>query len=133
MRLSRKSEYACLALLELAAHHGRRLVKTTDIARRQGIPREYLAQILNALKAAGYVAAVRGARGGYRLARAPAAISVAEIVRLMDGPLAPVASVSKYFYARTPIARSRKLRLLLKDVRDYTARLMEGTSFADLV
>jgi Rrf2 family protein len=133
VRLSRKSEYACLALLELAAHHGRRLVKTTDIARRQGIPREYLAQILNALKAAGYVAAVRGARGGYRLARAPAAISVAEIVRLMDGPLAPVASVSKYFYARTPIARSRKLRLLLKDVRDYTARLMEGTSFADLV
>jgi len=133
MRLSTRSEYACLALLYLAARHGEGLVKIEEIARRQRIPRKYLEQILLTLKQAGYLRSKRGASGGYALARPPGKISVAEIVRLMDGPLAPVLSVSKYFFAHTPIERERSLVKLFKGIRDVIARKMERTSFADLL
>lgn len=120
-------------MVELARNFDGGLMKIADIADRQGIPPKYLAQIMNALKTAGYVRAVRGAEGGYRLARPPGEIFLAQILRLIDGPLAPVESVSKFFYAHTPIERSRKLLAVLKDIRDYTATKLEGTSLKDLV
>lgn len=134
MRLSTKSEYACLALIDLAEHYDPSvLVRIEDIARRKDIPKKYLEQILLLLKRTGYLKSKPGLRGGYRLARKPERVSVAEIVRLMDGALAPVESVSKYFYEPTPIGQNKKLLSLFKEIRDFVAEKMEKTTLKDLV
>jgi Rrf2 family protein len=133
MKLTTKSEYACLALLEMSEHYGERMLKTEDIAIRRSIPKKYLEQILLMLSKAGYVRSKRGMQGGHGLAKNPRQISVAEIIRLMDGPLAPVGSVSKYYYHNTPIEQSKALVELMTDIRNYTSRVLEKTTFADLV
>ena len=132
MRLSRRSEYACLALIELAQSAGDDYVRIADISARKGVPRKYLEQILLILKRNGYACSARGPRGGYRLAKPADRISLAAIIRLMDGPLAPVESVSKYFYERTPIEEQKKLLRVLRDVRNYVARKLEETTLADI-
>jgi len=134
MKLSVRSEYACLALIELARRYeSGRLCTAGDIAQRQAIPRKFLEQILLTLKNARYVRSVRGKDGGYRLARPPAGITVAEIIRLMDGALAPVASVSTYFHDHTPLERNRKLLAVMRRIRDYISDTLERLTFADLV
>ncbi|HOF18084.1 MAG TPA: Rrf2 family transcriptional regulator [Phycisphaerae bacterium] len=133
MKLSRKSEYACLALIDLAENYSQGLVKVADICRRQEIPRKFLEQILLLLKHAGYVQSTRGSEGGYRLAKPPEKISLADILRLMDGALAPVESVSRYFYEHTPIERQPKLIELFREIRDSIAERMEKTTLADLI
>ncbi len=133
MRLSTKSEYACLALIELSKKYGKDLIKIKEISERNKIPRKYLEQILLRLKTAGYLRSIRGANGGYGLSRHPRRINVAEVVRLMDGHIAPVESVSKYFFRHTPIERSKKLTKLLQEIRDFTSRKLEKTTFADLI
>ena len=133
MRLSIKSEYACLALIELARQWGKEPAKITYIAQRQSIPKKFLEQILLQLKTAGYVMSRRGIKGGYELAYGPEQISVAQIIRLIDGALAPVNSVSKYYYRKTPIASNKKLISVFQDIRDYTASRLENTTLADLL
>lgn len=132
MKLSVKGEYACLAMLELARGYGKGLVKIEHIAKHEGIPKKYLEQILLALKNAGYLTSRRGASGGYELAKPPARISVAAIVRLMDGALAPVESASRYFYSHTPSERSKPLSKLFREIRDMVSKKLEQTTFADL-
>jgi Rrf2 family cysteine metabolism transcriptional repressor len=133
MKLTTKSEYACLALLDLAEHYDSGMIKTEDIARRRNIPKKYLEHILLLLNKAGYVRSKRGADGGYGLLKNPKDVSLAEIIRLMDGPLAPVESVSKHFYHNTPLEQSKSLMRLMKDIRDYTSRKLEKTTFADML
>ena len=106
--------------------------RSIDIARGKDIPRKYLEQILLILKRGGYVKSARGSSGGYHLARNPQDITLAEIVRLMDGALAPVDSVSKYFYERTPIQNEEKLLDVFREIRDYVADKLEHTTFADI-
>jgi len=131
--LSTKSEYACLALVDLSKQYDKGLVKIEEIAKRQHIPKKYLEQILLLLKTSGYLKSKRGSEGGYRLSKHPAKISVAEIVRLMDGALAPVESVSKYFYEPTPISKNKQLIRIFKEIRDYISKKLENTTFADLI
>lgn len=133
MKLSRKSEYACLALIDLAEHDGAGPIKAADVSQRKGIPKKYLNQILLQLSRSGYVRGTRGAGGGYKLAKPAGKITVAQIIRLMDGPLAPVGSVSRHFYQHTPIEKSRKLAGVLRDIRNYISEKLEKTTFADLV
>ena len=133
MKLTTKSEYACLALLELSEQYKKGMVKTEDIARRRNIPKKYLEHILLTLNKAGYVRSKRGVDGGYGLSKHPTRVSLAEIIRLMDGPLAPVESVSKYYYHNTPIEQNKALVRLMRDIRDYTARVLENVTFADLM
>ncbi|MFH1625834.1 MAG: Rrf2 family transcriptional regulator, partial [Pseudomonadota bacterium] len=83
MKLSTKSEYACLALVDLSENYNKGLIKTDDIAKRKDIPRKYLEQILLILKRSGYLRSKRGSEGGYKLSKPPAEISIAEIIRLM--------------------------------------------------
>ena len=93
MHISAKADYGMRALLELAAAHRsdpRRLVKAEAIASTQGIPLKFLEGILRQLRQAGIIASQRGAEGGYRLDRDPSQISVADVVRALDGPLAAV-------------------------------------------
>lgn len=133
VKLSSKSEYACLAVLDLAERYETGLCTIGDIARHKNMPKKFLEQILLVLKRAGYVKSRKGAEGGYRLGKPPKEISVAEVVRLMDGALAPVESVSRYFYEPTPIEQSRTLVRLFRDIRDYIADKLEKTTFADLI
>ena len=132
MKLSRKSEYACLALIELARNYGKGYVRTADISARKSIPRKYLEQILLILKGRGYVRSARGAEGGYKLSKEPAEVTLAEVLRLMDGALAPVESVSKYFYEQTPIEGEKKLLRVFKKIRDQIAQELERTTLADI-
>jgi Rrf2 family protein len=133
MKLTTKSEYACLALLDLSEQYNRGMVKTDDIARRRNIPKKYLEHILLLLNKAGYIRSKRGVDGGYQLSKNPKDISLADIIRLMDGPLAPTGSVSKYYYTSTPLEQNKALTKLMQDIRDYTSRKLEGTSFRDLL
>jgi len=133
MKLTAKSEYACLALIDLSMNFEKGLRTIGDIAERRHIPKKFLEQILLTLKRAGYVKSRKGADGGYELAKPPSEISVAEIVRLMDGALAPVESVSEYFYEPTPIEQNRELVKLFREIRDYISDKLEKTTFARLI
>lgn len=134
MKLSTKSEYACLALIHLSENYYKNdFIKIEEISKRKKIPKKYLEQILLLLKGAGYLRSKRGAEGGYKLFKHPNKISVAKIIRLMDGALAPVESVSKYFYGHTPIERNKSLMVLFKEIRDYVSNKLEKTSFWDLI
>lgn len=87
MRVSLKATYGIMASIDLAIQNGRIPVQSKAIARRQTIPVRFLEQVLHAMKQAGLVDSVRGAQGGYVLAKAPSEISLAEIVEALDGPL----------------------------------------------
>jgi Rrf2 family protein len=133
MKLSTKSEYALLALADLAGRGEGGAVRIEDIAERQRIPRKYLERILLTLRKGGCLRSWRGKGGGYELARPASQISLAEVVRLMDGPIASVRSASKHFYAHSPIERNRALTKLFREIRDIVARKMEATTLASLV
>ena len=132
MKLTARSEYALLALICLARHQGKQPLNGEAIAREQGIPPKFLQQILFALKRAHYVYSTKGQRGGYRLAKRPGEICLAEIVRLFDGALAPTQSVSEYFYEATPIEREAGLLKVFREIRDHVARKLERTTLADV-
>ena len=133
MRLTSRSEYALLALVHLARQEEGRRVTVDDIAKAQGIPRQFLEQILLALKHARCVQSAQGRRGGYRLAKPAEKITLAEIIRLLDGPIAPTDSVSRYFYDSTPIEREKTLVRLFKEIRDMVSRKLEHTTLADVL
>jgi len=133
MKLTRKGEYALLALIDLVEHLGDGHVSSKDISVRKNIPRKYLEQILLILRRGGYALSARGAEGGYRLAKDPEKITLAEILRLIEGALAPVESVSQYFYEHTPIEGQKKLLHIFKEIRDQVVQRLEETTLADIV
>ena len=120
-------------MLYLGRHAESRPIPTQEIATQNGIPRKFLEQILLTLKRAGYVQSRRGPEGGYFRAKPANGISLAEIIRLMDGPLAPGGAVSEYFHASTPVERSSALMTVFRDIRNYLAEKLEKTTFADLL
>jgi Rrf2 family transcriptional regulator, cysteine metabolism repressor len=134
MDLSSRGRYATRALLDLAFHHGEGPVQCHDIAARQQIPVKYLEQILLSLKRFGFVQSRKGPGGGYFLARAPEAITLGEVVRAMDGPVAPIScvSISGYMACGCPDPAACGLRAVWKQARDAVAALLDGTTFADL-
>ena len=133
MKLSAKSEYAFLALIYLAKNYEQGLLKIKEIAKAQKIPKKYLEQILIILKRAGYVKSRAGLNGGYYLGRPPEKINLAEIIRLIDGALAPIESVSKYFYTPTPLEQEEGMIRVLRKLRDHIAKVMETTTLANVI
>ena len=133
MRLTLRSEYALLALVHLGRRPAGELVSAGVIARAQRIPPRFLEQILLLLKRAGIVCSAKGRGGGFQLARAPGQITLAEVVRLLDGPLAPTESVSRYFRGQTPILREKRLTAFFREIRDLVAERMERTTLADML
>lgn len=133
MKLTTRSEYALLALICLAKHKPQEYISGEIIAQEQGIPQKFLQQILLTLKNARYVQSLKGQRGGYRLAKPPKSINLAEVVRLFDGALAPTESVSKYFYESTPVEKEKKLISVFRDIRDYVSEKLERTTIADVI
>jgi Rrf2 family transcriptional regulator, cysteine metabolism repressor len=132
MRLTSRSEYALLALIHLARQPDDAFVPVRSIAEAQGIPPLFLEQILLTLKRSRHVASQKGQHGGYRLARPAEKITLAEVVRLFDGALAPSDSASKHFHETTPIEKEKKVLRLLKQIRDYVSDTLEGTTIADV-
>ncbi len=133
MRLSTKGEYASRAMLELSRRYAEGPIHSREISKAQEIPQRFLEQILLLLKRAGYLKSRKGQKGGYVLAKPPGAINVAEVIRVMDGPLAPIDCVSVMAHEPCPMEGTCGLRWLWKEVRDSVAGILERTTFADLV
>ncbi len=129
MNVSARTEYACLALLELALHYETgQPVRVRQIADSHGIPPQFLVQILLQLKAAGLVASTRGAAGGYRLVREPRELSLGEVLSVVEGP---PQGADRNATVETPLSRA-----LQQTWRRATAKqheLLDSTSFADLI
>jgi len=132
MKLSRKGEYACRAMLELSLRYGSGPQRTELIAKEQEIPVRYLEQILLSLRRAGFVRSQRGPEGGYQLARSPSQITIAEVTRAMDGPIAPLGCVSALEHDQCSRQEICGLWLLWNKVRDSVCRIMETTTFAEV-
>ena len=133
MKLTTKSEYSILALIHIARNEKRGFIKIEEICSKYDIPKKYLELLFGALRQSGYIKTRRGTSGGYKLLKPASKISVAEIIRLMDGPLAPVESVSRYFYSETPLSCEKKVIKVFREIRDYVARRLEKLTLANLV
>src|SRR5882762_7219049 len=134
MKLSLRGEYALRALLVLGLNYGQAVIRIRTISLQQTIPKRFLEQILNDLKSAGIVQSRRGAAGGYRLARAPEEITLAEIVRHIEGALAPVSCVSERFYEKCscPDESRCAIRSVMQEVREAVVKIIERVTIADL-
>ena len=136
MKFSKKSEYALRALLELTAQYGRALLQRHEIAKRQHIPIEFLEQILLALKNAGLLASRRGVSGGYSLIKPPDEITLGQVIRILDGPLAPIGCVSKTAYQKCsdcPYVKkgSCPIQDVMGGVRNAIAEILDNYTLKD--
>jgi len=119
--------------MTLARRYGTETVKIRDIAMDSDLPEKFLELILLELKNARIVESVRGAKGGYRLRRAPAEIKLSEIIRLVDGPLAPFGDADQLRSLIITDPDHRALYGVFLEVRDAAAKILESTSVADIV
>jgi Rrf2 family protein len=133
MKLTTRSEYGLLALVYLARHESEGFISIETIATAQGIPPKFLEQLVLALKRAHFLRSAKGQKGGYALAKKPDQISLAEVIRLFDGALAPTESVSENFYEHTPIEKEKRLLSVFKDIRNYISHKLETTTIADVM
>jgi Rrf2 family protein len=138
MKLSKRGEYGLRALIDLAeaqrsSDSDDGVVQIKEIAERQGIPAKFLEQILLTLKNAGLLHSRMGVGGGYYLARVPEEISMGAVVRVLDGPLAPIRCVSQSAYepCGCPDEETCGLRLTMLDVRNAIAEILDRTTLAD--
>ena len=136
MKLSVRGEYALRALIVLGLDYMEddSVVRIQQISERQNIPKKFLEQILNDLKAAGVVESKRGVAGGYRLRRPPERITLAEVIRYIEGPLAPVSCVSERFYEKCSCPNEDKcgIRSVMKEVREAIVKILEAVTVAQL-
>jgi Rrf2 family protein len=133
MKISHRGLYALKALTHLAEAYREGLVKIHAIAEEEAIPEKFLEAILVTLKNARLVSSQRGREGGYRLRRPPAEIMVGEVVRIVDGPLAPFGDAVELAYRVRTEPRHAGLFDLFLEVRNSAAKILDHTSLADLV
>ena len=133
MKISQKGLYALQAIMTLGRRYGAETVKIRDIAIDSDLPEKFLELILLEMKNARIVESVRGAKGGYRLRRPPEDIKLSEIIRLVDGPLAPFGDADQLRSLITTDPDHRALYSVFLEVRDAAAKILESTSVADIV
>jgi Rrf2 family protein len=137
MKLSKRGEYAIRSLINLgiAAEVGRGFVRVSELADSEQLPAKFLEQIMQDLKEAGFVESARGKFGGYRLAKPAGKITIGAVVRLLDGPLAPIGCVSQTAYEKCtcPDEAHCGLRMLMLDVRNAIAGILDRYTLADVV
>jgi Rrf2 family protein len=137
MNLSKRGEYALRALIDLgiASELGWPMLQVSELAAKEKLPIKFLEQIFAQLKAAGYVKSRRGKFGGYSLARPMKRIKFGGVIRLIDGPLAPIRCVSQTSYARCscPDEVHCGLRMLMLDVRNAISTVLDRFTLADIV
>jgi Rrf2 family protein len=133
MKISQKGLYALQAMMMLARRHNQGAIKIREIAYEENLPEKFLELILLELKNARMVESVRGAKGGYALRRPPAEIRLSEIIRLIDGPLAPFGDADQLRALIDKDEPHRALYQVFLDVRDAAAHILENTTLADIV
>ena len=138
MRLSKKGEYAVRALVEIGFESHLRpgsLIQISTVAQRTNIPEKFLEQILLALRNGGVLRSKRGVEGGYSLAKPSDQITLGEVIRLLDGPLAPIPCVSVTAYERCscPDEESCGLHIAMKQVRDAIAGILDAYQLSRLI
>ena len=132
MKISTKGRYAVRVMLDLATNNTGEYIKVKDIARRQEISEKYLEQIISILNKAGYVKSVRGAQGGYKIAKDPASYTVGMILRLTEGSLSPVACLSDETNECDRCDTCETLEVW-KELETAINRVVDGVTIADLV
>jgi len=137
VKLSKRGEYALRALIDLgiASELGWPMLQINELASKEKLPIKFLEQIFTQLKSAGYVASRRGKFGGYSLARPMSRIKFGAVIRLIDGPLAPIRCVSQTSCARCscPDENHCGLRMLMFDVRNAISTILDRYTLADIV
>lgn len=132
MKISTKGRYAVRVMLDLALNNTGECIKVKDIAARQGMSEKYLEQIIAVLNKAGFVKSVRGAQGGYRIARDPKEYTVGMILRLTEGSLAPVACLEENADECDRVDTCETLQVW-KDLYEAINKVVDGVTIADLV
>jgi Rrf2 family protein len=134
MKLSKRGEYGLRAMADLASQPPGTVVPTKAIAQREKIPVKFLEQILLTLRNAGLLHSRMGLGGGYVLAKPAAEITLGQIVRILDGPLAPIRCVSQMAYepCACPDEKTCGLRLVMADVRNAISSILDRTTLADV-
>ena len=132
LKISQKGLYALQAIMTLGRRYGTETIKIRDIAMESDLPEKFLELILLELKNARIVESVRGAKGGYRLRRAPEEVKLSEIIRLMDGPLAPFGDADQLRSLIVTDPDHRALYSVFLEVRDAAAKILESTTVADI-
>jgi Rrf2 family protein len=132
MKVSTRGEYALRALI-LLGQHPNEVIPVADISATTRVPINYLEQILLNLKKLGYVTSKRGIRGGYTLRLPSDQIVIGEVIRRLEGPLAPMGCVSVTAYEPCPLEEGCLLKPLWALIRDTVARLLEQTTLDDLL
>lgn len=132
MRISKKGEYALRAMIHLSRNYEKGVVRIHEISEKEKIPEKFLEQILLSLKKAGLLQSRRGLGGGYALSRHPREITLARVMRVIDGPLAPLGCTSTWAHVSCPEEKSCGLRRVMLEVRNAIAKILEGVTLADL-
>lgn len=133
MKISQKGLYALQAMMMLTRRYSQGAIRIRDIAYEENLPEKFLELILLEMKNARLVESARGAKGGYQLRRPPEEIRLAEIIRLVDGPLAPFGDAEQLRSLIDRDADHRALYQVFLDVRDAAAKILENTTLADLM
>ncbi|TCL69370.1 BadM/Rrf2 family transcriptional regulator [Hydrogenispora ethanolica] len=134
MKISTRGQYGIRAMLELALHNQDGPVTLKTIAEKQQISEPYLEQLIAALRKSGLVTSVRGALGGYNLTRDPAEIKIGDILRVLEGPIAPVECVAEDSEADVcRLSGHCATRILWQRLRDSMVEVLDSTTLADLI
>jgi Rrf2 family protein len=134
--ISKKTKYALKALIYLAREYDKGPILISDLARDERIPKKFLELILLSLRNNGILQSKKGKGGGYYLGKSPKSVSMGQVIRILEGPLAPVPCVSETAYATCDECESEELcgiRMVMKDVRDAMAKILDSTTLADVL
>jgi Rrf2 family transcriptional regulator, cysteine metabolism repressor len=133
MKVSKRGQYGMRALCHLAETYGHGVVQIREIARRESIPAKFLEGILLELKHSGVVRSRRGIDGGYELSRQPGEIMLGQVMRVLDGPLAPLGSAAELKELMKSDPRQAGFYSVLMDVRDAASAILDKTTLAEVV
>ena len=137
MKLSKRSEYAVRALIDIgmAEQLGKPKLQAAEIAGKENIPIKFLEHLLLTLRHSGYLHSHRGKNGGYSLGKPASEIKIGHVIRLLDGPLAPIRCVSQTAYQKCncPDETHCGLRMLMLDVRNSIANILDTHSLEEVV
>ncbi|HEX77535.1 MAG TPA: Rrf2 family transcriptional regulator [Dehalococcoidia bacterium] len=129
MEFSSKGRYGLRLMIELAHAYGRGVLSLAEVAHKQGLPLGYLEQLMARLRQAGLVASERGIKGGYRLSASPESITIGEVLRALEGPIAPARCATPQGCRREPVCPST---LVWHKIRDTVAQVLNSTTLADI-
>jgi Rrf2 family protein len=135
-QLSKRTQYGLRAMYSLARNYGKGPVLISTLAEEEAIPRKFLEQILLALKSSGLVESKKGKGGGYNLVRSPDKITVADVIRLMEGPLAPLPCASETRFRKCDECidiETCGTRIVMREVRDAISSILDATTLAMVV